>query len=178
MHVSAPLKTSGLTTAWAKVLSLELPQVSVSYVEGAAVSKSEDVWGSRSTGGVESRPKLLRGPPTATAKVQVPPSSLLNGAHVISGGLGSLGTLVGRSMTVSSGGSVQVVLLGRSATLSALKWAADACVTVVKVDGSFGEDVSELRDALMMPLSGVHHTSGTLTVRIFLYIQRKEHEWN
>jgi acyl carrier protein len=162
----------GAAHAWAKVLSLEMPQANIRYTEGSFnMLALSDAWGTRQHGapGVLQRPILLKRPspalPTTSHSLLQAPSSPFRAA--ITGGLGALGTLVARSLVVSTPAPIDLLLLGRSARLgttasfaTASTPASNAMVTITKLDGASINDISSFCD--INALRVIHHASGVL----------------
>jgi acyl carrier protein/aryl carrier-like protein len=166
----AEQNAQGAAHAWAKVLSLEMPQSNVKYTEGTQyMIPFSDVWGTRQHGaaGTIQRPILLKRPraaqPITSHTVLQSPAYPIRAA--ITGGLGALGTLVAKSLVLSTSAPSELLLLGRSAGLSTAAGFAAAptsnvMVTIMKLDGAFSSDIATLCDADTLHL--IHHASGVV----------------
>ncbi len=161
----------GAAHAWAKVLSLEMPQADVKYTEGSPdLIPLSDSWGTRQheAAGALQRPILLKRP-TATAPLSTSPSLLSAPAYpvraAITGGLGALGSLVARALVLSASAPSELLLLGRSAGLGTAvagiaAASSNVMLTIMKVDGAFSSDINSICDTNTLHV--VHHASGVL----------------
>lgn len=148
-----------ILTAWAKVTALEMPHL-VDF---------DDIWGAYNTGGADFQPVLQRMRAGERTQSNWTAGSITKplGSYIISGGLGALGLLVGKSIAFSASSErVHLVLGARSANLLTEVPAYTSSLimtTIVKADGAFKADMTELQAATkIMPIGSIHHAAGVL----------------
>lgn len=156
--------------------SSALPQQPTESALAPAQLPFRDVYGPNLSAGAYLAPRLLAASLTQAAGAS--PAAV--GATIVTGGLGSLGTLIAaQQLAGSSSQQPQVVLLGRSINLLALEASLGAawrrasstgmpCLTVSQCDSAAAADVAGL--AHSMHSSGVRigsliHAAGVLKVR-------------
>ena len=132
----------------------------------AEVSASADAFGSGSSAGAQLAPRMQHASPPVQPITEL--ASLIGRAVIVTGGLGSIGSLVSARIAVSSPGA-RMHLLSRTGhsqmTLPAAIAHAEGTVSISSCDASQRCDVAELARRLGeegMPLGAVYHAGGVL----------------
>ena len=160
--------------------STALPEQPAAADEAASALPFKDVFGPCLAAGTYLTPRLLAAGAAGAAPATLPPAE--QGAVVITGGMGALGTLLAAQQLCngsSNGIHPYVVLLGRTVDTTALEAALGsawrqagrgsraAVLSVVKCDSSAADDVAGLAHAMHLSGTRIHtlvHAAGVLKV--------------
>lgn len=149
------------------IVSVRMATISTFAPELTAKPSDNGMFGDNSDGGAVYAPILRESASIIRSSEHGMRMSTSNGSTVVSGGLGGLGALVARWLTLTDS-CQNMILVGRHAQYQSAPPAfGSGNVTVVKGDMGLAENTHVL--SRYGPLHSFHHAAGMLLVSLYFY---------